>query len=161
MTVKYKFIKKKNPQQRDNPAKWYAVPKSNEPMDEENTTKTATKETTFSDVELGAASRLIARFVLSQLVMGNRVYLPGFGFFRLTFRSKGVEKIEDFDAASMIYEPRISFIADTKLRDELLSSLHFENAGVEEDGIYYGNLESYRNAKGSTSGGGEEELPLG
>lgn len=160
MTQQYKLIKKKNPQRRDDPAKWYAVPKSSEPMDEDTATKAATKDTTFSDVEVAAAAKLLARFVMSQLQMGKRARIPGLGLFRLTFRSKGAEKVEDFDAGSMIYDPRISFIVDAKLRAELLGNLRFENAGVKEDDIYYGDLASYRKAKGldtGTPGGGDGE----
>lgn len=33
MALQYKLIKKKNPQRRDDPAKWYAVSKNSKPMD--------------------------------------------------------------------------------------------------------------------------------
>ena len=161
MATRYTLQRKKDPRKPDEPGKWYAVPLSNTPMDEEATTKAATQDTTFNDVELAAASQLIARFVSSQLLNGQRARIPGLGTFRVTFRSKGVDDVDQFDANSMITDARISFITDNNLRSDFLNKLRFENAGVKEDDVYYGDLESYRKAKGSTSGGGEEELPLG
>lgn len=166
MSTRYTLQRKKNPQKPDEPGKWYAVPQSNTPMDEDAATRAATEDTTFSDVELAAASKLIARFVMQQLVNGQRARIPGLGTFRTTFRSKGVDNIDDFDANTMITDPRISFITDTKLRADFLRDLRFENAGVREEDIYYGDLASYRAAKGQTpgqtpgtgtSGSGEEE----
>lgn len=160
MATPYTLQKKKNPQDKSAAPKWYAVPISSSPMDEDTMTKAATQDTTFSDVELAAAAKLLARFVLSQLLQGKRARIGGFGTFRVTFRSKGVENINDFDAASMISDVRISFLTDAKLRAEFLSSVRFENAGVKEDDIYYGDLASYRKAKGldtGTPGGGDGE----
>ena len=160
MATKYILQKKKLPGKQDEPAKWYATPVSNSPMDEDATTKAATEDTTFSDVELAAAAKLIARFVQKQLLNGQRARIPGLGTFRTTFGSEGVDDINDFDATTMIRNPRISFLCDSKMRSEFLRDLKFENGGVTEDGISYSNLASYRKAKGLTpdepGGGGEE-----
>lgn len=173
MSIKYKLVQKRNPQNPDGPKKWYAVPKSDAPMDEEAATRAATEDTTFNDVELAAASKLIARFVRQQLVNGQRARVPGLGTFRTTFRSKGADSVDDFDANTMILNPRISFITDAKMRADFLRDLRFENAGVREEDIYYGDLDSYRKAKGLTPGQqpgsgtgtggeeGEEDYPLG
>lgn len=52
------------------------------------------------------------------------------------------------------------------LRADLLRDLTFENAGVEDEGVYYGSLDNYKEVKGlkEPSGGGtgeEEERPGG
>lgn len=152
MATKYVLQQKGNPQKRDDPKKWYAVPVSEEPLDEDAMTRTATAETTFSDVELGGSSKLIARHVLGQLLNGQRARVPGLGTFRLTFGSEGVADINDFKP-SMIRNPRISFIADADLRADLLKELTYTNAGVREGDIYYADMTSYRKAKGIGTGG--------
>lgn len=167
MSTQYKLVKKKNPSNKSAAPKWYAVPRSSTPMDEEATTRAATQDTTFSDVELGASSKLIARFVLGQLLNGQRARIPGLGTFRLTFGSEGVENIDDFDANTMIRNARITFLPDAKIRANLLRDLRFENAGVMEDKVDYASVRSYKQAKGllpdgpgtgGTPGGGEDPM---
>lgn len=164
MATSYTLQRKRNPKDKNAPQKWYAVPRSSTPMDEDATTRTATQDTTFSDVELGASSKLIARFVLAQLLNGQRARIPGLGTFRVTFGSEGVENIDDFDANTMIRNARITFLPDAKMRANLLRDLRFENAGVVEDKVDYANIRSYKQAKGllpDNPGGGEDpENPL-
>ena len=76
---------------------------------------------------------------------------PPITTFRITFGSEGVEDINDFKP-SMIRNPRVTFLIDSDLRDDLLKELTFTNAGVRDEGIYYGDLESYRKAKGIGTG---------
>ena len=152
MSTKYILQKKINPQKKSDPKKWYAVPVSGEPLDDDAMTRTASAETTYSDVELDGSSKLISRHVLRQLLNGQRSRVPGLGTFRVTFGSEGVENIDDFDV-SMIRNPRIMFVLDSNLREEILSKLTYTNAGVREGDIYYGDLKSYRKAKGLTPGG--------
>ena len=151
MSTKYILQKKINPQKKSDPKKWYAVPVSGEPLDDDAMTRTASAETTYSDVELDGSSKLISRHVLRQLLNGQRSHVPGLGTFRITFGSEGVEDINDFKP-SMIRNPRVTFLIDSDLRDDLLKELTFTNAGVRDEGIYYGDLESYRKAKGIGTG---------
>ena len=151
MSTNYVLQKKGNPQKKSDPKKWYAVPVSADPLDEDAMTRAATSDTTYNDVELGGASKLIARHVLRQLLNGQRSHVPGLGTFRITFGSEGVEDINDFKP-TMIRNPRVSFIIDSNLRADLLKELTFTNAGVRDEGIYYGDLESYRKAKGIGTG---------
>ena len=152
MPTKYILQQKINPQKKNDPKKWFAVPVSEDPLDEEAMTRAASEDTTYNDVELGGASKLIARHVAGQLLNGQRSRVPGLGTFRVTFGSEGVENIDDFDV-SMIRNPRIMFVLDSNLREEILSKLTYTNAGVREGDIYYGDLKSYRKAKGLTPGG--------
>lgn len=160
MGTLYTLQRKKNPQKRDEPGKWYAVPKSSKPLRNDVMSQMATEDTTIADVELEASAKLLARWIKNQLLQGTRVKVPGLGTFRITFSSDGVDDIRDFHAG-LIHDVKISFIADAALRADLLQKLTFENAGVEDEGVYYGSLDNYKEVKGlkepSGSGGGEEE----
>lgn len=156
----YPFIlqKKKNPLDKDAPEKWHVVAKSGAPMDEEIMTKMATEDTTMADVELAAAAKLIGRWVHNQLIQGKRAKIPGLGTFRITFGSEGVENIEDFHTG-LIRNVKLSLIPDKTLRANILRDLRFENAGVVDEGTYYGSLENYKQVKGITQGGTATTTP--
>ena len=152
MGYPYVMRKKPNPLDKQAPKKWYAVTKSGAPMDEEIMTNMATEDTTIADVELAAAAKLIAKWVYNQLIQGKRAKIPGLGTFRITFGSEGVENIEDFHTG-LIRNVKLSLIPDKTLRANILRDLRFENAGVVDEGTYYGSLENYKQVKGITQGG--------
>ena len=128
--------KKPNPLDKQAPKKWYAV----------------TKSGAIADVELAAAAKLIAKWVYNQLIQGKRAKIPGLGTFRITFGSEGVENIEDFHTG-LIRNVKLSLIPDKTLRANILRDLRFENAGVVDEGTYYGSLENYKQVKGIAQGG--------
>lgn len=152
MSLSYKLQKKKNPQRRDDPAKWYAVPKNGTPMDEKSMTRSATESTTVEDVELLASSRLISKHIRNELLAGKRVRIPYIGSFRLSFGSDGVDDIRDFHTG-LIRNIKIVFTPDADLRTDILRDVKFENAGVDDEGVYYGSLENYKMVKGLNQGG--------
>ena len=96
MGVPYKLTRKKNPLNRQETGKWYAVPKSGKAMKEKVMTRMATEDTTFADVELAASAKLISKFIHNQAIQGKRVRIPGLGTFRVSFGSEGVEDITKF-----------------------------------------------------------------
>lgn len=156
MSVNYKLVQKKNPQKKEEPAKWYAVPNSAKPLAQKALTRAATENTTTAAIEMEAAMELLAAFIPRQLQQGHTVNVPGLGSFRLTFKSEGVEDVEKFNAGLMIKSPRIVFTPAKELRERTLQGLRFENGGVLEAGINYATLADYRKAKGvspSTPGG--------
>lgn len=156
MSVNYKLVQKKNPQKKEEPAKWYAVPNSAKPLAQKALTRAATENTTTAAIEMEAAMELLAAFIPRQLQQGHTVNVPGLGSFRLTFKSEGVEDVEKFNAGLMIKSPRILFTPAKELRERTLQGLRFENGGVLEAGINYATLADYRKAKGvspSTPGG--------
>lgn len=165
MSVSYKLVKRANPRDKQQPSKWYATPKSNSPLTGKAMTRAATENTTTAPIEMEASLELLAKFVPKQLQQGHTVKIPGLGTFRLTFKSDGVENINDFRAGNMIKNARIVFTPDKELRENILSGLKFEDGGVLENDISYASLADYRLAKGisagggSSSGGGEEERP--
>ncbi len=166
MGTPYTLQQRKNPQKRDEPAKWYAVPKSGTPVSEKVMTKLATEDTTVADFELGASSQLLSKWIYNQLIQGKRAKIPGVGTFRLTFGSEGVDSIEEFHTG-LIRNVKIMFIPDRDLRESLVNNVSFENAGVIDGDVYYGSLDNYKKVKGLTgegtgdTGGGSGTTPGG
>ncbi len=167
MSVNYKLVQKKNPLKKEASAKWYAIPNSARPLSQKAMTRAATENTSTAPTELESAMDLLAAFIPQQLQQGHTVNVPGLGTFRLSFKSEGVEKIDDFRPERMIKSPRIVFSPAKELREKTLQGLSFENGGVLEGGINYASLVDYRKAKGlpapsgGTTAGGEGENPLG
>ena len=180
MSISYKWVQKKHPMKKDEPAKWYAVPNSARPLPPKALTRAATANTTTAPIELESAMELLAAFIPQQLQQGHTVNVPGLGTFRITFKSAGAEKIEEFNAGTMIKSPRVMFVPAKELRDSIIRNLRFEDGGVLENKINYASMADYRKAKGlptpapggsgsgggSSSGGGstpggQGENPLG
>ena len=165
MSVSYKLVRRAKPRDKQQPAKWYATPKSSSPLTGKAMTRAATENTTTAPIEMEASLELLAKYIPQQLQQGHTVRIPGLGTFRLTFKSDGVENINDFRSGTMIKNTRMVFTPDKELRENLLRGLKFEDGGVLEDDISYASLSDYRLAKGipagggSGSGGGEEERP--
>lgn len=171
---KYKLVKRKHPGNPDAPKKWYATPLSASPQSVKVMTRVATENTTLAPKELEAALELLGNYARQQLLQGHTVRLGDLGTLRITFQSEGVESITDYQASSMIKNPRILFTPSKEFRESVINSLQFENGGVLEDDVNYASLADYKKAKGITggtttepggsSGGGTEpggEDPLG
>ncbi len=155
MGIPYKLLKRKNPQDREAAAKWYAVPKTGDPTDDDVMSRMATEDTTMADFELEGASKIISKWIYNQIMNGKRARIPGLGTFRTTFGSEGVADIRDFHTG-LIRNIKINFIPDANLRSNVLRDITFEDAGVEEDGVYYGSLANYKKVKGLDGSGTEE-----
>lgn len=155
MSLSYKLVKKFNPQKREEASKWYATPNSNPPLTGKAMTRAATANTTTAPIEMEASLELLAKFVPGQLQQGHTVQVPGLGTFRLTFKSDGVDKPEDFHAATMIHNARILFTPAKELREAVLNGLTFTDGGVLDGGVSYATLADYRKANASpdTPGG--------
>ena len=121
--AKYKLIKRTNPLKKDAPPKWYATPNSESPLSGKAKTRAATANTTLAPIEMEASLELLAKFVPQQLQQGHTVKIPGLGTFRTTFKSDGVENINDFRANSMIKNARIVFTPSKELRESVLNGL--------------------------------------
>lgn len=106
-----------------------------------------------------ASLELLAKFVPLQLQQGHTVKIPGLGSLRLTFKSDGVENINDFRANSMIKNARIIFTPSKELRESVLSGLTFEDGGVLENDISYASLADYRLAKNPPANDGGDDRP--
>lgn len=159
---KYKLIKRGNPQDKSAPKKWYATSIGEKAQNVKEMTRSATENTTTAPIELKSALTLLGSYARRQLLQGHIVRVGDLGTLRITFQSEGVEDIAQFNASSMIKNPRIVFTPSRSFREEVLRDLQFSGGGVLEDGISYASLSDYKLAKGLDKGdGGDSELPLG
>ena len=124
--MKYKLIKRKNPQKREEEGKWYASPV--------NSGKVSQKEISNDIVALSSLSRGDVSNVIDNLLdtvpkyllMGKSVNLGGLGTFRLSFSSKGVEKPEEFNT-KLIKGVKVIFTPSTELLEQIKKA-KFEKA---------------------------------
>lgn len=151
---KYKLIQKNNPQDKSAKKKWYAVAIGNDSQDVKTMTRAATENTTTAPIEMEASLDLLGKYAMQQLLQGHIVKVGDLGTLRISFKSEGVEDITQFNAGSMIKEPRIIFTPSKTLREGVIQNLKFQNGGVLEDGVSYASLTDYKVAKGITTGGG-------
>lgn len=163
MKARYNLVKRIDPQTKK--AKWYAVPVSKGTMDEDETAKMATADTTLSKGEYKYSMEVTSEKLIELVVSGITITIGKLGKLRVSFGSKGAENIEDFDILSMIQNQRFVFTPSKELKNAL-GNATFELEGVVEDGIKYGSLKSYLKAKGlwdedddEDEGGDEDDGP--
>ncbi|KAA3694776.1 HU family DNA-binding protein [Bacteroides salyersiae] len=150
----YNLVLKRNPMKPDEAKKWYAVPQSRESQDTKTMTRAATENTTTAPIEMETAIDLFGKYAVQQLLQGHTVRVGNLGSLRITFKSEGVENINNFNAGTMIKKARVVFAPTKELRDSVVRQLKFQNGGVLEDGVNYASLADYRKAKGISAGGG-------
>lgn len=170
MKANFNYVKRIDPSSGAEKKKiWYAAPASKGSMDADETAQMAVADTTLSKAEFKHAMEVATEKLIPLILSGISVTIGELGKLRLSFGSKGVEKMEDFDAQTMIQNAKIVFTPSTTLK-EALKTAQFEAEGVVEDGIKYGTVHSYQLAKGliqpdpsdpSTGQGGTGESPLG
>ena len=155
MKANYNLTKRKDPQTKT--FKWYAQPATKGAMDADETAKMAVADTTLSKGEFKHSMEVATEKLIPLILSGISVTIGDLGKLRLSFGSKGVEKMEEFNAQTMIQNAKIVFTPSKTLK-EALKTATFEVEGVVEDGIKYGSMESYTKAKGrqTTEPGGEE-----
>ena len=161
---------------KDEPGKWYAIPTIVNSLNTRAVCKAVTRNTTVAPTELESSFNLVCDGIPTELQQGNSVRLGELGTLRLSFGSVGVEKIEDFNAATMIKNVKVIFTPSKELMSAIKNGLSFENVGVVEEGFTYTSLKAYQEYKvaarpggsgsgsgGSGSGSGEDqnENPLG
>lgn len=147
----YNLVEKANPKDRNASKKWYAVPSSQSALSGKAMTRAATANTSTAPIEMEAAVAHLANYIPQQLLQGHTVKVPGLGTFRIVFKSAGVGHPSEFNASTMIKEPRILFTPEPALRESVINGLSFENGGVLKDGIRYASVADYRKAMGEDS----------
>lgn len=151
MGFKYKLVEKSsNPRDKSAPKKWYANPQSNTALAGKAMTRAAAKNTTMAPIELEAALELLADFIPEQLLQGHTVTIPGLGYFRLTFKSKGADTVKEFNPQEMIYNVRPVFVPDAEFRTRVKQGVEFEDGGVKQGEVNYATRADYYKATGQT-----------
>jgi predicted histone-like DNA-binding protein len=124
--MKYKLVRRNNPQDRESPGKWYAAPV--------NDGKVVQKDIAVDIVDLSSLARGDVGNVINSLIdtipkyllMGKSVNLGELGTFRISFSSEGVEEPKDF-TADKISSVHVLFTPGTELRKKL-GSIRFEKS---------------------------------
>ena len=147
MAFKYSLVER-----RTKPSEWYGTPQSAAPLSGKAMTRAATKNTTTAPIEMEASLDLLSDFIPDQLLQGHTVTLPGLGYFRLTFKSKGAPSVEDFDPKEMFYDVRPVFVPDKEFRKRIQDGIEFEDGGVTKDGVSYRTRADYLQKTGGGSG---------
>ena len=156
MAVKYKLVETRiEPASKNSPKKWYARTRSSAPLPVKAMSRAATRNTTLAPIELEAALDLLANFIPGQLLQGHTVRIPGLGYFRLTFKSKGADAVKDFNPQEMIYDVRPIFVPDKAFREAVRQGVEFEDGGVKQGDVNYATRADYYKATGQ-AGDGEE-----
>lgn len=148
MPMKIKYLKRPLPNDREAPAKWYATPIIDKPETVSAMTRAATENTSTAPLEMQAALGLFGNYARKRLLAGESVRLGDLGTLKVTFRSKGVDNIDDVNAGQMIYDVRLRFTPSKEFREGVINNLTFECGGVLDDGVDYSSLAAYRKAKG-------------
>ena len=161
MAFKYSLVERRTkPNDPDSEKQWYGTPQSAAPLSGKAMTRAATKNTTTAPIELEASLDLLADFIPDQLLQGHTVNIPGLGYFRLTFKSKGTPSVEAFDPKEMFYDVRPVFVPDKTFRKRIQDGIEFEDGGVTQDGVSYRTRADYLRqtggGSGTTPGGGEQ-----
>lgn len=169
---KFRFVRKKNLQKKDDPGKWYASPTVTNRLNTGTVCRVVTRNTTTAPTELESGFNLVCDGIPLQLQLGNSVQLGKLGTLRLSFGSVGVEDVDQFNAATMIKNVKVIFTPSKELMSAIKDGLSFENVGVVDNGFTYASTRAYKEAKGQGGGsgsgsggdggeGGLEENPLG
>lgn len=162
MNANYNLARRVNPASETKAKLWYAIPASRGVLDEEETAQMAVADTTLGKGEYKYAMEVSSEKLMPLIMSGIAVTIGKLGKLRLSFGSKGVENLDDFDAQTMIKNAKFIFTPSKELK-AALESATFQLAGVVEDGVKYGTKQSYLKAKGllpdtpgSSTGGGTE-----
>ena len=150
---KFRFVRKKNLQKKDDPGKWYPSPTVTNRLNTGTVCRVVTRNTTTAPTELESGFNLVCDGIPLQLQLGNSVQLGKLGTLRLSFGSSGVDNIDAFNAATMIRNVKVIFTPSKELMAAIKEGLSFENAGVVDNGFVYATTRAFKEAQGGGGSG--------
>lgn len=127
MSIKYKILPRKNPQDLVAPEKFYAAAVSNGETDMEALAEMIAYQSTLTDTDCYAVLRALERNIVQELSQGRIVRLGTLGNFQISLSAEGQNSPEEVSANNII-KSRILFRPGKKLR-QLLTNLSFQKAG--------------------------------
>lgn len=127
MSIKYKILPRKNPQDLVAPEKFYATAVSNGETDMEALAEMIAYQSTLTDTDCYAVLRALERNIVQELSQGRIVRLDTLGNFQISLSAEGQNSPEEVSANNII-KSRILFRPGKKLR-QLLTNLSFQKAG--------------------------------
>jgi len=116
--MKYVVQPKKNPQDREIPAKFYAVAKSVGSITFNDIAKEIEKRSSLTRGDINNVLSNLVDVIPLFLKNGNTVRLGDFGSFHLTIQSKGKDTPEEVNAKSVI-KVKTVFVSGTGLKKEM------------------------------------------
>lgn len=118
MAQKYVVVERKNPLKPQEPAKFYAMARSNRRVDTDEIISRISERSSYS---IGELKGCITEFLLemkNQLVLGNIALLGDMGSFRVTIATgNATETADKFKAATCIKISRVRFRPGSMLLD--------------------------------------------
>ncbi len=127
MSVKYKVLPRKNPQDIVAPEKFYAAAISNGETDMEALAEMISYQSTLTDTDCYAVLRSLEHNIIKELGQGRIVKLGSLGNFQISLSAVGQATPEEVSPSDIV-KTRILFRPGKKLR-QLLMTLSFQKAG--------------------------------
>jgi predicted histone-like DNA-binding protein len=122
--MKYRLVRRKNPQDREKPGKLYATPIYDGKVMQQEISADIVNLSSLARGDVGNVITCLIDTVPKYLVMGKSVNLGELGSFRVSFSSDGVEDPKDF-IVDKISGIRVVFIPSAELRKKL-DDIRFE-----------------------------------
>ena len=101
MSIQFNVIEKKNPQKRNQPAKYYAVAQSSGEVNFRQLAKEIAEITTVSTPDAIAALESLVMIIPRHIERGEIVRLGELGSLRVSISSEGSEKEEEVNASNI------------------------------------------------------------
>ncbi|MDR1336731.1 MAG: HU domain-containing protein [Tannerella sp.] len=122
--MRYKLVRRKNPQDPEDPGKLYATPIYDGKVAQNDISADIVNLSSLARGDVGNVINSLIDTIPKYLVMGKSVNLGELGTFRVSFTSEGVEDAKDF-TVDKISGVRVVFIPSMELRKKL-GSIRFE-----------------------------------
>jgi len=126
MSVKFKIVPRKNPQDLLAPEKFYAAAVSNGETDMEALSAMIAYQSTLTDTDCYAVLRSLEHNIINELNQGRIVRLGSLGNFQVSISSDGKATEEEVTALDIV-KNRINFRPGKKLR-QMLQQVSYQKA---------------------------------
>lgn len=132
MSIKYDLYQTPQPKKGKKKAdvKYHARVVGGQTLDENQLAKYMHGRCSLSEGEFLACMNELGKEMALQLCEGNRVYLPGIGYFSITLDAPEDCNPKDTHAQSVKFK-QVKFRADQKLKDLMLQHAHLERVEVK------------------------------
>ncbi|MDR1122172.1 MAG: HU family DNA-binding protein [Dysgonamonadaceae bacterium] len=124
--MKYRFLERQNPQDRQSPAKVYVTPVNDGRVTQQEIAEDIVNLSSLARGDVGNVINSVIDTVPKYLLMGKSVNLGELGTFRISFSSKGVDDPKDF-TVDKISGIRVVFTPSVELKRKL-ATIRFERS---------------------------------
>lgn len=118
MSILIRAVQRRNPSDKNAPAKWYPVQHTTEQLDETEVAGLIADETTLNPAEALMAIRQLSKVIPAALKNSKSVRLGDWGSFYPTLKTTGADTKEELTAAN-VKEVNIMFKPSEKLKAEM------------------------------------------